>query len=220
MNYSYKPHYLPGYHPAMGKYALGPQAGPQSVVIRQVIGANRTETVVEVPVRIPPQHPAIEQIIDVLVRRLRLTRVESAFNQVIVCGDFEVKALYVACLPNQPVHAVEVRWVKFAAAVPIQGAYWGMDAEARAVPVYVDYDCDPSSLAYWHKQNQYSVSGDAAYSRPVAGQGAAGWGLPAQGYCDRFNVTVVLQIDAKVMADREVMIYPGAYPGLPPVPKG
>ncbi len=109
MNHIYKPQYSTGYHPAMAKYLPGPQGGPQSVVIRQVIGENQTEKVLEVPVRIPPQHPAVEQIIDVLVRRPRITSVETIFNQVIVCGDLEIKALYVACLPNQPVHAVEVR---------------------------------------------------------------------------------------------------------------
>ena len=222
MNNNYKPHYLPGYHPLAGKYVSGPQAGPQSVVIRQVIGENQTQTVLNVPVRLTPQHPAIEQIIDVLVRRVRITRVEAVFNRVLVCGDFEVKALYVACLPNQPVHAVEVKRVRFAAEVPISGAYWGMDAEARTAVEYVDYDCDPGTRAYWHRLNQYDYynNAGAAYLPPMPGIAEPGWGLPAQGYCSNFNVTVVLRVNAKVMADREVSLYPGAFPGLPPRPQG
>jgi hypothetical protein len=221
LNYSHKPYLLSGYQPALGKYALGPQAGPQSIVIRQVIGENQTQKVLDVPVRIPPQHPAIEQIIDVFVRQLRITRVEAIYNKVIVCGDFEVKGLYVAILPNQPVHAVEVGPVRFVAEVPIRGAYWGMDAEARALVEYVDYDCDSGTRAHWHKQNQYGYnsSGGAAYLPPMPGMRGAGWSLPPQ-YCSKFNVTVVLRIMAKVMVDREVNIYPGAYPGLPPVPQG
>jgi hypothetical protein len=218
MNHIYKQQYSAGYHPAMAKYLPGPQGGPQSVVIRQVIGENQTEKVLEVPVSIPPQHPAVEQIIDVLVRRPRITSVETIFNQVIVCGDLEIKALYVACLPNQPVHAVEVRGVRFAAAVPVNGAYWGMDAEARAAVEYVDYDCDPASRAYWYKQNQYGYYSGAGYPPPAPVPGAATWGLPP--YCNKFSVTVVLQVFAKVLADRQVIIYPGAYPGLPPVPQG
>jgi hypothetical protein len=216
MNYSYKPHYLPGYQPVTGKYA-GPKAGPQSVVIRQVIGENQVQTVVNVPVRLPPDHPAIEQIIDVLVRWLRITRVETILNKVLVCGDFEVKTLYAACLPDQPVHAVEVRQVRFAADVPVRGVYWGMDAEATAAVEFVDYDCDPGTRAYWHRQNQYGYGnmGGATYSPPMPG-----WKHPALGSCSKFNVFVVLRVLAKVTADREVVLYPGVYPGLPPVPKG
>lgn len=220
MNYGYKPYSSSGYPSGMGNYFTGPKAGPYTIVVRQVVGENQIQKILEVPVAIPPQHPPIEQIVDVLVRRLRVTRVEVLFNKVIVCGDLEVKALYVASLPNQPVHAIEVSPVRFAADVPVNGAYWGMDGEALAKVEYVNYDCAPYTRPYWYKQHQYGYGYGTSYPPPGPGVGASGWGPAGQMNCNRFHVTVVLNIGAKVMTDREVTIYPGPYPGLPPSPQG
>jgi len=237
VNYIYKP------APVLGKCVLGAQAGPQTIVMRQVVGEDQTQRTLDICVRVPPQKPSIEQIIDVFVKKLRITDVRLIPNKVIVRGDFEIKAIYVACLPGQPVHAVEVRRVRFTADVPIWGARWGMDADARVVLEFVDYDCP-------HQRGKYHFGKDAACDGEYEGpawdhhhghhhghdhdkcdddhHGHHPWCrptcAPACPPCDHgfreFSVSVVLCVIAKVMADREIVIYPGQFPGLPPKPKG
>jgi len=122
------------------------------IVVSQVIGHNSVQKSMDIRVVVPRRKPAIEQIIDVFVKKLKINHVEVIHDKVIVRGNFEIKAIYVACLPNQPVHAVEVQHVRFTVDVPIRGARPGMDAEANVAVEYVDYDCDRRSSAYWYKQ--------------------------------------------------------------------
>jgi hypothetical protein len=193
-----------------------------------VVGENSTQKTIEVCVRIPRQKPPIEQVIDVFVRRLRITRVNVIPDKVVVCGDFEIKAIYVACLPDQPVHAVELRRVRFTADIPIYGAVCGMDADAGVDVEFVDYDCDPMTRARWYKEN-YDMDGHHGHH----GHGHHHEECEEEeechheccppidcGHTRKFDVTVVLNVWAKVMSDRQVLIYPGVYPGLPAYPKG
>lgn len=113
--------------------------GPQCIVVNQVIGECDAQKVVDIHLVVPRSKPAIEQVVDVFVKRLCITDVEIITNKVIVRGSFEIKALYVACLPSQPVHAVEARHVRFTAAADIPGAHCGDDADAHAFVEYVDY---------------------------------------------------------------------------------
>lgn len=124
----------------------------KTIVVNQIVGQNSTQKSMDIQVVVPRRKPAIEQIVDVFVKRLRINHVEIITDKVIVRGSFEVKAIYVACLPNQPVHAVEVQNVRFTADVPIRGARRGMDADASAAVEFVDYDCDKRSRAYWYKE--------------------------------------------------------------------
>ncbi len=275
MNYIYKP------APVLGKCVLGAQAGPQTIVVRQLVGEGETQRSLDICLRVPRNKPAIEQVVDVFVKRLRITEVRLIPNKVIVCGHFEIKALYVACLPDQPVHAVEMRRVRFTADVPIWGARWGMDADASVAVEFVDYDCphhrgkhyhDPDECddPPWKKHGHHGHHGhdgpscdddchdhghhgpscdddchDHGHHGPPCDDdchdhGHHGpscdddchdhghhWCPPACSPCKPFdhgfreiNVSVVLCVVAKVLADREVVIYPGQYPGLPAKPKG
>lgn len=236
MNYLYKP------APILGKCVLGVQAGPQTIVVRQLVGEAETQRTLDICIRVPRQKPAIEQVIDVFVKKLRITDVRIITNKVIVCGDFEIKALYVACLPDQPVHAVEMRRIRFTADVPIWGARCGMDADASVVVEYVDYDCPHHRAKYHygsgpgddgggrpeydhfgpHGQGDYCESCDQHGHKapPPCKPNCAPCHCP-DAHCFReFNVSVVLKVVAKVLTDREVIIYPGQYPGLPAKPKG
>ncbi len=246
MNYIYKPATV------LGKCVLGAQAGPQTVVMRQVVGENETQRTLDICVRVPRRKPAIEQIVDVFVKRLRITEVRLIPNKVIVCGDFEIKALYVACLPDRPVHAVEMRRVRFTADVPIWGARRGMDADASVALEFVDYDCPHHRGKYHYKDQECDDECDEPSWGHHHGHHHDGheecddhhhhhgpdecdyghdhhpWCRPNCAPCyspgehgfREFNVSVVLCIVAKVMTDREIVIYPGQYPGLPPTPKG
>lgn len=112
---------------------------PQNIVVQQVIGQKDVQKVIDIRLVVPKHKPAIEQVIDVLVKNLCITNVEVIPHKVIVRGHFELKALYVACLPSQPVHAVEARHVRFTAAAHIHGCTYGADADAHATVEFIDY---------------------------------------------------------------------------------
>ncbi len=130
----------------------GASAGPKSIVVMQVLGAREVQKSLDIHVVVPRHKPAIEQIVDVFVKKLEIDCVDVIPNKVVVRGQFEVKALYVACKPRQPVHAVEVWPIRFTAYADIRGARRGMDADANVMVEFVDYDCDEYTRAHWHKK--------------------------------------------------------------------
>jgi len=124
-----------------------------SMVVCQLVGENQTQKSIDLHIRVPRRNPAMEQIIDVYVKDLKLTYVTALCDKVVARGCFEVKVLYTACKPKKPVHAVEVRNIRFTADVDIWGASSGMDAEADVVVEFVDYDCDECTRPHWYKRN-------------------------------------------------------------------
>ncbi|MDR3561617.1 MAG: DUF3794 domain-containing protein [Negativicutes bacterium] len=206
--------YWPVVHPPGGKTQWGIPAGPQTMVIHQLIGEGAAQKTVELSVAVPENHPAIEQIIDVVVRHLWLTRVEVVADQVIVCGDFSVEVIYVACLPEQPVHVVEARQAKFTVVLPVDGARFGMAAEAWATVEFVDYESEPNQRVYWPNKTQYDFVGQAGGAKTY-------WAASPQTHGSRMvHVTVIFQVIAKVLADRPVTIYPEVLSALPHNPQG
>jgi hypothetical protein len=198
---------------------LGVQAGP--IIVRQVIGEVEKQKVLDINVEVPPEKPAIEQIIDVFVKDVDVNSVDVITDKVIVRGELEIKAIYVADQPDQAVHAVEVRHVKWTQDIEIPGARKGMDAEASVVVEFVDYDVEEHTHAHrakyghmqkWHDDDECDDDDNDN----------------CEDECDHhhhhhhcrdlrdFDVSVVLKITAKVLADREVQI--GA--ALPTTPKG
>ncbi|SFL63502.1 SPOCS domain-containing protein [Pelosinus propionicus] len=117
-----------------------PEPGPETISVEQVLGAEMKQKVVEFDMTVPDPKPDIEQIIDVYVKDVDIDSVDVIRNKVIIRGDLEVKVMYVADLPNQPVHAFERRHVRFTRDIEIEGAEPGMDATADVVVEYVDYD--------------------------------------------------------------------------------
>lgn len=130
----------------------GAGTGPKSIVVQQVLGEREVQKSLDIHVVVPRHKPAIEQIVDVFVKRLRITSVDVIPDKVIVRGHFEVKALYVACRPRQPVHAVEVWPVRFTAYADIRGVRRGSDADASVMVEFVDYDCEEHTHAHWYKR--------------------------------------------------------------------
>ncbi|MBP2628332.1 MAG: hypothetical protein H6Q68_3043 [Firmicutes bacterium] len=117
-----------------------PQPGPETIEVEQVLGAEMKQKVVEFDMFVPAPKPDIEQIVDVYVKDVEIDTVDVIPNKVIIRGDLEVKVMYVADLPNQPVHAFEKRNVRFTRDIEIEGAEPGMDANADVTVEYVDYD--------------------------------------------------------------------------------
>lgn len=141
--------------PKRAKYYYDPclpmQTGPQSMIVRQVIGEREQQKVLDLHICVPNHKPAIEQIVDVFVKDVEVSCIDVITNRVIVRGELEVKAIYVACLPDQPVHAIEVKHYKWTQDIDIPGARRGMDADAGVIVEFVDYDVEECSRAYKHK---------------------------------------------------------------------
>ena len=125
--------------------------GPQTIIVRQVVGEMEKQKVLDIHVVVPDKKPAIEQIVDVFVKEVEINCVDVITDKVIVRGEFEVKAIYVACLPDQPVHAVEIKHFKWTQDIDMPGARKGMDADASVIVEFVDYDVDECSRAYKYK---------------------------------------------------------------------
>jgi hypothetical protein len=134
---------------------LGAQTGPQTIVVRQIIGEQEAQTVLDIHVCVPAAKPAIEQIIDVLVKDVEVNSVNVIHDKVIVRGEFEVKAIYVAQLPNLPVHAVEIKHYRWTQDVDLIGARRGMDADASVIVEFVDYDVDDDWYNRAYKYQKY-----------------------------------------------------------------
>lgn len=210
-----------GLRPMVDYCTLGQQAGPQTIVVRQVIGEAEKQKSLDIHVRVPDRKPEIEQIVDVFVKDVEINSIDVITNKVIVRGDFEIKAIYVACLPDQPVHAVELKNFKWTIDIPIPGARKGMDAEATVDVEYVDYDVDKHTRAYKYKN--YEVDDDMCdddddddcndnhnhqhHHHDDDDCGNNNNHHHHHHHCTRdFDVAVVLRVNAKVLADRQVMI--------------
>lgn len=217
-------------------YVIKPP-GTQCIVVNQVIGEQDIQKVIDVHLVVPRNKPAIEQVVDVMVKHLCITEVEVIPCKVVIRGEFELKALYVACLPDQPVHAVEARHVRFTAAADIPGAHHGLDADAHATVEYVDYSThrrpfyrlhSPNKNPKWEKQHPYPQDCDEDYAdddEPDCKPKHKPHCKPKHKHCHpahcchEIDVTVIIRIRVKVTADREIILYANVGQ-LPYKPKG
>ncbi|SDF01047.1 DUF3794 domain-containing protein [Sporolituus thermophilus] len=207
----------------MNQCTLGAQAGPQTIVVRQVVGEAEKQKTMDIHVRVPDRKPAIEQIVDVFVKDVEVNSVDVITDKVLVRGEFEIKAIYVACLPNQPVHAVELKHQKWTLDVPIPGARKGMDADASVMVEFVDYDVEEHTRAYKYKNYEpIACDDDDDYCDDECHHhhhhdDECHHHHHDDEHCTRdFDVAVVLKVTVKVFTDREVTI--GA--AMPAKPKG
>ncbi|MDF2875852.1 MAG: hypothetical protein K0R22_2535 [Sporomusa sp.] len=117
-----------------------PEPGPETIEVEQVLGAEMAQRVVELDMIVPAQKPDIEQVVDVYVKELEITKIDVIRDKVIVRGELEVKVMYVADLPNQPVHAFERRHIRWTRDIEVDGAEPEMKATSDVVVEFVDYD--------------------------------------------------------------------------------
>ena len=219
---------------------LGTQMGPQTIIVRQIVGEQQQQKALDIHVVVPRQKPGIEQIIDVFVKELEVTSVDVITDKVVVRGSFEIKAIYVACVPEQSVHAVEIKHYRWTRDIEIFGARKGMDADASVVVEFIDYDItDNNTRAYKYKHCDYDheeeeedvceTLGSAIVETPIISSSIcmpiveSESVSPAAECAREFDVSVILKITAKVMTDREVQLNPQMpypMPPVPPVPKG
>ena len=202
---------------------LAQQTGP--IIVRQVIGEKEQQKVLDIHVVVPDEKPSIEQIVDVFVKDVCVHSVDVITDKVIVRGEFEIKAIYVACLPDQPVHAVEIRHFKWTQDIAIDGARRGMDADASVVVEFVDYDVHKHSRAYHYKYEDpdeddcdYHHDHDDCDDDDDCGDDhhCDDHDHHHHHHCNReFDVSVVLKITAKVLADREIQLSQTTTPATP-----
>jgi hypothetical protein len=187
------------------------------------VGQGNAQEALTIHLCIPPSKPSAQQIIDVFVKKLRITHVQVTTDCVIVRGDFELKSIYVACRPSQPVHAVEVRCVRFIAHVPICGARCTMEADASVIVEYVDYECDyhtrKDQAVFSARKSKHIHCGQPEYYQEhPKHKGCFSYEdedisncccPPHHKRCVRkFEAVVVLCITAKVVVGREILIQP------------
>jgi hypothetical protein len=215
---------------------LGAETGPQSIVVRQVIAEGENQLALDIYVRVPDPKPAIEQIVDVFVKDVEINSVDVITDKMIVRGEFEIKAVYVAALPNNPVHAVEIKHYRWTQDIDMPGVRRGMDGDASVAIEFVDYDVDEYTRAYKYKygnmtndENDYDTSPDSECDdecdNECDNECDDGHHHHHHHRCREFNVSVVLSISGKVMTNREIQI--GGYtapmpimPTMPTMPKG
>lgn len=122
---------------------MGVQLTKELVRVDQVIGEDRTQSVVEGTITLPNGKPDIQQVISVDAT-LDPESIETDIieNKVIVEGKIDVNAMYVAALTGQPVHFVESS-VDFSFFVKIPGAKKNMDVRVKAKIEHVHFSFDP-----------------------------------------------------------------------------
>ena len=117
------------------------------VRVDQVVGEDRTQTVVEGTIMLPEGKPDIERVISVdadLNTESLVTKIlDAKIGKVIVEGDIDVNAMYVGNVPSgsQPVHFVEGK-VDFSFFVKIPGVRKNMDVRVKAKIEHVQYSFD------------------------------------------------------------------------------
>ena len=210
---------------------LGIETG--TIIVRQIVGEKEKQKALDIHVVVPERKPSIEQIVDVFVKEVEVNSVDVITDKVIVRGEFEIKAIYVAALPEQPVHAVEVKHYRWTLDIDIPGARRGMDAEASVVVEFVDYDVEDHHRAYKYKNfepmdcdandeddddddddNDHDDCHDHDHDHD---NDCDHHGHHHHRNCREFDVSVILKVTAKVMTDREVTLGTGT---LPTTPKG
>ena len=121
----------------------------ETIEVEQVLGAEMRQKVVEFDMCVPGRKPNIEQVVDVYVKNVSIDTIDVIYGRVILRGCLDVKVMYVADLPKQPVHAFERSGVRFTRDIDVAGAHPGMEACSDVTVEYVDYDfncCDPRKV--------------------------------------------------------------------------
>ncbi|QDR83278.1 DUF3794 domain-containing protein [Sporomusa termitida] len=204
-------------------------AETQTIIVRQIIGEKEKQKALDIHVVVPERKPSIEQIVDVFVKEVEVCSVDVITDKVIVRGEFEIKAIYVASLPDQPVHAVEIKHYKWTLDIDIPGARRGMDAEASVIVEFVDYDVDDHHRAYKYKNfepidcdddddhdDDDCHDHDHDHDCHDHDDGCGGHHHHHHKHnCREFDVSVILKVTAKVMTDREVNIGTSSLPSKP-----
>lgn len=200
---------------------LGAETGPQTIVVRQVVAEAESQLVLDIHVVVPDTKPAIEQIVDVFVKDVEINSIDVITDKIIVRGEFEIKAVYVADLPDNPVHAIEIKHYRWTRDIVMPGARRGMDGDSSVVIEFVDYDVDEYTRAYKYKYEDMSNDDDECDTSPddCCDDDHDHHHHHCHHMCREFDVSVVLKFVGKVMTNREIQLG-GTTATMPTTPKG
>lgn len=177
----------------------------EKIQVEQVIAAGSAQRVLEINAVVPAEKPPIEQVIKMVVKNLEVTNVKVITNKVIITGQFDVKVLYVAQLPDQPVHAIEIEKYKFTKDIAMEGITADMAAEGDAVLEYFDYEFECEKPHHHHHKHESS-------KHKKSDPEEKGCHHHHNIACDRRQVrlTLVIKVWAKVFdyVEMEVMVSP------------
>lgn len=197
----------------------------ETIEVEQVLGAEMRQKVVEFDMFVPRKKPNIEQVIDVYVKDVAVDTIDVIHDRVILRGDLDVKVMYVAALPKQPVHVFERDCVRFTRDIDVPGAHPGMDACSDVTVEYVDYDfdcCDPRKvhvtivLKFWVRVTTTGAM-DVMAMTPVPTVGTVS--APAASMAsDSFVAASEFDSDHKSASDYQTGQYQTQPPQMPYIP--
>jgi hypothetical protein len=189
-----------------------PQPMTEVLDVEQVLAAEMRQKILEFDMCVPRKKPDIRQVVDVYVKDVEIDSVDVIYNRVVIRGDLEVKVMYVANLPSEPVHAFEKKHIKFIRDIEVEGADPDMKATADSSVEYVDYDfdeCDPRKvhitivLKFWTR-----VTTTTEMEVMTMGPPEPGFPYPEVGFADN-------KVAASEFSEEQVSFNQMTY-GLPP----
>lgn len=130
---------------------MGVYLTKELVRVDQVVGEDKTQAIVEGTIMLPDGKPDIERVISVDAtldtENLETKILDSKIGKVIIEGNVDVNAMYVADVPEgqpqQPVHFVEGE-IDFSFFAKIPGVKKDMDVRVRAKIEHIQYSFDPN----------------------------------------------------------------------------
>ncbi|WP_110954270.1 SH3 domain-containing protein [Anaerosinus massiliensis] len=201
--------------PSQTMFCGCPQPMQEVIEVEQVLAAEMRQKILEFDMCVPKRKPDIRQVVDVYVKDVDIYGVEVIPNRVVVRGDLEVKVMYVADLPNEPVHAFEKSHIKFLRDIEVEGAHPDMTATADCSVEYVDYDfdeCQPRKvhitivLKFWTRVTTMAEM-EVTTMSPIE----PGTMYGTSGFADN-------KTSASEFSDEQISFMQSTY-GVPPIPE-
>jgi hypothetical protein len=118
---------------------MNAQATMIRLKIDHVVGEDTSQVVLRDSFETPEPKPEVEKILEITVQKIEIVETKILKNKVIIRGNVDVQVVYVASLPDQPVHAMH-RKIPFRTFVEIPGAMEGMEVDVRSVVEYIHAD--------------------------------------------------------------------------------
>ena len=98
--------------------------------VDSLVGEGTQQVVVKDTFSTPEPKPDVQKVLDTTVDETKITEKKILRDKIIIKGYVDVQIVYVAALPDQPVHAMHRR-VNFNTFVEVMGAREGMDVDVK-----------------------------------------------------------------------------------------
>jgi LysM repeat protein len=123
----------------------GVEAVTESLRLEEVIAEGSAQAMVSGRLRVPPEKPPVEKVLDVDVS-ITITDKKVIENKVIIEGDITLQVIYVAAMATQPVHHMHGT-IHFTQFIEVFGAQPGMNVTVDETITHVSFDVvDPCTV--------------------------------------------------------------------------